>query len=192
MFISFQNKNIWRHRSVSQYHQEKLECSFSPPGRCDDKKVIYWQCWRTIITPWVQILHTMLMGCTPVLPGWVLEVWGFRGGHISWWGALRFITGKKFGRGGILGYLFYIINAESCTGWKPHKLEGLRGLNNFFTRLGVTTEFCRGDTNVSGVHWGDTNVSGVHPGWYQKYHPHQIFYLLYMPGLTHSGLWPTQ
>ena len=29
-------------------------------------------------------------------------------------------------------------------GWKPHKLEGCWGLNNFFTRLGVTTEFCRG------------------------------------------------
>ena len=41
-------------------------------------------------------------------------------------------------------------------GWKPHKLEGCQGLNNFSTRLGVTTEFCRGDTNV-------TNVSGVHP-----------------------------
>ena len=46
-------------------------------------------------------------------------------------------------------------------GWKPHKLEGCRGLNNLF-RPGVTTELCRGDTNVSGVHRGDTNVSGVH------------------------------
>ena len=43
-------------------------------------------------------------------------------------------------------------------GWKPHKLEGCRGLNNFFTRLGVTK------TNVSVVHRGDTNVSEVHPG----------------------------
>ena len=39
-----------------------------------------------------------------------------------------------------------------------------RGLNNFFTGLAVTTEFCRGDTNVSGVNRGDTNVSGLYPG----------------------------
>ena len=38
-----------------------------------------------------------------------------------------------------------VIDAKSCLGWKPHKLEGCRGLNNFFTRLWVTTEFCRGD-----------------------------------------------
>ena len=31
--------------------------------------------------------------------------------------------------------------------WKPHKLQGYRGLNDFF-RLRVTTEFCRGDTTV--------------------------------------------
>ena len=51
-------------------------------------------------------------------------------------------------------------------GWKPHKLEGCRVLNNFFSRLGTTstTELCRGDTNVFGVHRGDTNVSGVHRG----------------------------
>ena len=36
-------------------------------------------------------------------------------------------------------------------------LEGFRGLNDFFIRLGVTTEFCRGDKN-------DPNVFGVHPG----------------------------
>ena len=35
-------------------------------------------------------------------------------------------------------------------------LEGFRGLNDFFIRLGVTTEFCRGDKN-------DPNVFGVHP-----------------------------
>ena len=34
--------------------------------------------------------------------------------------------------------------------------EGIRGLNNFFTRLGVTTEFCRSDKN-------DTNIFGVQP-----------------------------
>ena len=45
-----------------------------------------------------------------------------------------------------------------CFGWKLHKLEGFRGLNNSFIRLGVTTEFCRGDYNVSGVHRGETNV----------------------------------
>ena len=50
------------------------------------------------------------------------------------------------------GSVWGVINAEICMGWKPHKLEGCRGLNNFFTRLGATTEFCRGNTNVSGVH----------------------------------------
>ena len=47
-----------------------------------------------------------------------------------------------------------VINEESCMGWKPHSLEGCRGLDIFFTRLGVTNELCRGDTNVSGVGWG--------------------------------------
>ena len=37
-----------------------------------------------------------------------------------------------------------VINEESCMGWKPHNLEGCRGLNNLFTRLGVTTEFWPG------------------------------------------------
>ena len=45
-------------------------------------------------------------------------------------------------------------------GWKPHKLEGCWGLNNFFTRIGVTTKFSRGDTNVSGVHPGWTSDEG--------------------------------
>ena len=64
---------------------------------------------------------------------------------------------SPIGEGRVTGVQFgVVINAESCMGWKPHKLEGCRGLNNFSTRLGVTTEFCRGDTNV-------TNVSGVHP-----------------------------
>ena len=36
-------------------------------------------------------------------------------------------------------------------GWKPHKVEVCRGLNNSFTRLGVTNQFFRSDINVSGV-----------------------------------------
>ena len=58
---------------------------------------------------------------------------------------------SPIGEGRVTGVQFgVVINAESCMGWKPHKLEGCRGLNNFFSRLGVTTEFCWGDTNVSG------------------------------------------
>ena len=53
-------------------------------------------------------------GCTP----------SARGGHSPWWGAPRHTT--KFGRGGM--------------GLKPHKLKGCQGLNNFLTRLEVTTE----------------------------------------------------
>ena len=34
-------------------------------------------------------------------------------------------------------------------GWKPHKLEGCRGLNNFFTRLGVITKILSGMTPMS-------------------------------------------
>ena len=45
-----------------------------------------------------------------------------------------------------------VINTESWMGWKPHKQEGCRGLNNFFTMFGITIELCRGDINVSGVH----------------------------------------
>ena len=77
----------------------------------------------------------------------------------------RWLIGVQFG---------VVINEESCMGWKPHNLEGCRGLNNFFTRLGVTTELCRGDTNVSGclgdaprytgVHRGVSGLSLVHPG----------------------------
>ena len=37
---------------------------------------------------------------------------------------------------------------------------GCRALNNFFKKLGVTTEISHGDTNASRVHRGDTNVSG--------------------------------
>ena len=37
-----------------------------------------------------------------------------------------------------------VISEESCMGWKPHNLEGCRGLNNLITRLGVTTEFWPG------------------------------------------------
>ena len=67
-------------------------------------------------------------------------------------------------RGWLIGVQFgAVTNEESCLGWKPYNLEGCRGLNNFFIRLGVTTELCRGDTNVSGVHRGDTNVPGGHP-----------------------------
>ena len=47
------------------------------------------------------------------------------------------------------------MNTESCLGWKPHKLVWCRGLNNFFTRLGVIMVLCQGDTNVFrsiGVH----------------------------------------
>ena len=48
-----------------------------------------------------------------------------------------------------------------------HKLEGCRGLNNFSIRLGVITEFCRGDTNVTNVsriHLNASDKVGVHPG----------------------------
>ena len=51
-------------------------------------------------------------------------------------------------------------------GWNPHKPEeGCRGLNNFFTMIRVTTEFCRGDTNV---HPGWSNDEGCN----QIYHDH--------------------
>ena len=46
------------------------------------------------------------MRCTPVLPGWVLRVWGYRGGHSHWWGAPQHTTGKTFSWGGLLGYNF--------------------------------------------------------------------------------------
>ena len=75
---------------------------------------------------------------------------------------------SPIGEGRVIGVQFgVVINAESCMGWKPHKLEGCRGLNNFSTRLGVTTEFCRGDTNVtnvSRVHLNASDKVGVHPG----------------------------
>ena len=41
---------------------------------------------------------------------------------------------KKSGRGGILGFNFLL-----------EKQEGCRGLNIFFIRIGVTTEFCWDD-----------------------------------------------
>ena len=44
---------------------------------------------------------------------------------------------------------------EKLYGWKSRMLEGCRGLNDFFMRLGVTTEFYRGDKS-------DTNVFGMH------------------------------
>ena len=94
----------------------------------------------------------MLMGYTPVLPEWELGVWGYRGGHSPWWGAPQHTT---IWSGWYLGLYFPIgvhphscqINSESCMGWKAHKMKGCRGLNNIFTRLGVTTEFGWGDTN---------------------------------------------
>ena len=49
------------------------------------------------------------------------------------------------------GQFWMVIKAERCIRWKPHTLEGCQSLNYFFTRLEVTTEFRRGDTNVSGV-----------------------------------------
>ena len=66
-------------------------------------------------------------------------------------------AGKKFGRGGILGYNF-LLGCIPLMSNKCGKLYGVSGFNNFFTRLGVTTEFCWGDYNVSGVHRGETNV----------------------------------
>ena len=86
----------------------------------------------------------MLMGYTPVLPEWVLGVWGYRGGHSPWWGAPQHTT---IWSGWYLGLYFPIgvyphscqINSESCMGWKAHKMKGCRGLNNIFTRLGVTS-----------------------------------------------------
>ena len=60
----------------------------------------------------------------------------------------------------VLGYRVSVwggdINAESCTRWKPNKLEWC----NFFTMLGVTTEFCRGDTPMSP---GCTRVTSMSP-----------------------------
>ena len=67
-------------------------------------------------------LHPVRPGCDPmlmdVLSEWVLGVWGYRGGHRPWWGAPRHTTSKK------LKFLRVVINAESCMGWKPLKLEG--------------------------------------------------------------------
>ena len=37
-----------------------------------------------------------------------------------------------------------VVREESCMGWKPHNLEGCRGLKNLIKRLGVTTEFWPG------------------------------------------------
>ena len=55
------------------------------------------------------------------------------------------IFGIPSGWRGLIAVQFgVVINEESCMGWKPHNLEGCRGLNNLFTRLGVTTEFWPG------------------------------------------------
>ena len=53
-------------------------------------------------------------------------------------------------------------------GWKPHNLEGCRGLKKISLKgLGLLLNFgrvCRGDTNVSGVHPGAPRCTLVHPG----------------------------
>ena len=47
-------------------------------------------------------------------------------------------------RGLIVVQFGVVVREESCMGWKPHNLEGCRGLKNLIKRLGVTTEFWPG------------------------------------------------